>query len=61
MQMNLPFKPLMIAALMASAFTLSSQVMAGATLMDVTIDGDHLGKDKLVPLSKLVRMNRIMF
>ena len=44
MQMNLPFKPLMIAALMASAFTLSSQVMAGATLMDVTIDGDHLGK-----------------
>lgn len=44
MQMNLPFKPLMIAALMASAFTLSSQAMAGATLMDVTIDGDHLGK-----------------
>ena len=44
MQMNLPFKPLMIAALMASAFTLSSQAMAGATLLDVTIDGDHLGK-----------------
>ena len=44
MQMNLPFKPLMIAALMASAFTLSSQAMAEATLMDVTIDGDHLGK-----------------
>ena len=44
MQMNLPFKPLMIAALMASAFTLSSQAMAGATLMDVTIDGDHLGE-----------------
>ena len=44
MQMNLPFKPLMIAALMASAFTLSSQAMAGAKLMDVTIDGDHLGE-----------------
>ena len=44
MQMNLPFKPLMIAALMASAFTLSSQAMAGVTLRDVTIDGDHLGE-----------------
>ena len=44
MQMNLPFKPLMIAALMASAFTLSSQAMAGGKLMDVTIDGDHLGE-----------------